>query len=353
MSVKINSSYPWCVIGAGPAGIANVGILIEQGVSPNDILWIDKEFYVGDFGKYWGEVYSNTTVNLFLKFLNEISGFNFIKKPYIFSLEKMPSESFCQLKEVTAALLWVTSYLRSIVISKIDCVNSLSISDSGLWQVSTNSYSYSAEKVILATGATPKTLSYEGIKEISIYDALNPTKLQYKINDNDRIAVFGSSHSSMIIMKNLLDIGIKEIINFYLTPHRYATKMGDWTLYDNTGLKEHTANWARINISYKLDPRIKRYKSNDKNIKENLFACNKAIYPIGFISRSPKILAEHICNLDYDAHTGIIGPGLFGSGIAFPILKVDPTGRQESNVGLYKWMNDLRKVIPIWQNYHL
>ena len=352
MNAKINTPYPWAVIGAGPAGIANVGILIEQGVNPNDILWIDPDFSVGDFGKYWGEVYSNTSIHLFLRFLNEISSFNFSKKPYNFPIEEMPIEDCCQLKEVTKALSWVTSYLLSIVKNKKDYVNNLSVANNGSWQITTTNFSYNAKKIILATGATPKSLAFKEIKEISIYDALNPIKLKNKINKTDRIAVFGSSHSSMIIMKNLLDSGINEIINFYLTPHRYAIKMDNWTLYDNTGLKGHTAEWARSNISHKLDNRIKRYKSNDENIKKHLTTCDKAIYPIGFIPRSPNI-SGNICSKDYDVNTGIIAPGLFGTGIGYPLLKTDPTGRQEANVGLYKWMNDIRKVMPIWQKYDL
>ena len=78
-------------------------------------------------------------------------------------------------------------------------------------------------------------------------------------------------------------------------------------------------------------------------------ACNKAIYPVGFKARHPLIVgvdANH-----YDPKTGIIAPGLFGTGIAFPRLKTDPLGNQEFNVGLYKFMNDIREILPIWQRY--
>ena len=43
------AKYQWAVIGAGPAGLASVGILLEQGVCAKDILMIDPHFHVGDF----------------------------------------------------------------------------------------------------------------------------------------------------------------------------------------------------------------------------------------------------------------------------------------------------------------
>lgn len=62
--------FKWAVIGAGPAGIAAVGKLIDAGINPKEIVWIDPEFKVGDFGTHWRNVSSNTKVGLFLKILS-------------------------------------------------------------------------------------------------------------------------------------------------------------------------------------------------------------------------------------------------------------------------------------------
>ena len=59
-------SYQWAVVGAGPAGIAAVGKLLDQGIEPTEILWLDLQFKVGDLGAYWQNVSSNTTVQLFI-----------------------------------------------------------------------------------------------------------------------------------------------------------------------------------------------------------------------------------------------------------------------------------------------
>ena len=344
------TTYPWAIIGAGPAGLTSVGLLLESGVAPKDILLIDPHFTVGDFGQFWGEVYSNTSIELFLRFLNDIKGFSFNKRPSPFSIESKSPDDFCQLKEVTEALLWITHNLRQRICTAQGYVSDLHV-EAGTWHINMGQTSYQADKVILATGSDPKSLSHKNTQEITLYTALNPDQLNRTINKNDCIAVFGSSHSSMIIMKNLLDAGAKNIINFYQTPHRYAIKMDGWTLYDNTGLKAATADWVRKNISQQLDCRIKRYLSNQDNIEQHMPTCNKAVYPIGFKPRTP-----HISGIDcqqYDPNTGIIAPGLFGSGIAFPRHKTDPLGNKEPSVGLYKFMNDIREVLPLWSQYGL
>jgi len=350
MSVEEKAVYPWAIIGAGPAGLASAGLLLDSGVNSKDILIIDPEFHAGDFGRHWGQVHSNTSVELFLKFFADIKGFDLEDKLLQFRLASMPHKGYCQLKEVSEILLSITNKFRTLLSLTQGYVKNLAV-DHGVWQLDVDQRQYQAEKVILATGSDPKSLSHKETVEISLYDALNPPKLRYLINKGDSVAVFGSSHSSMIIMKNLLDLGVNSIINFYLSAPRYAIKMDGWTLYDNTGLKADTAKWAHDNISQKLDPRIQRYISNPENIDRHMPACNKAVYPIGFKARFPEVSGVDVSK--YDVNTGIIAPGLFGAGIAFPRKIVNPLGGVEFNVGLYKFMNDIRRVIPIWLKYGL
>lgn len=75
MSAKNN--FDWAVIGAGPAGIAAVGKLIDAGIPAPNIIWLDPAFAVGDFGAKWRQVPSNTKVSLFLKYLNSCAAFHY------------------------------------------------------------------------------------------------------------------------------------------------------------------------------------------------------------------------------------------------------------------------------------
>ncbi|MDE5009223.1 hypothetical protein NAI53_10795, partial [Francisella tularensis subsp. holarctica] len=66
--MKNLKKYKWAVVGAGLAGKTVIGQLLDNDIKAKDILWLDPKFSVGDFGIKWGEVSSNTTVELFLIF---------------------------------------------------------------------------------------------------------------------------------------------------------------------------------------------------------------------------------------------------------------------------------------------
>ena len=193
--------YSWAIIGAGPAGLASAGLLLDAGVPASDIIIIDPEFSVGDFGKYWGEVFSNTSVELFMRFFTDIQCFNFTERQKVFPIESLPLDGYCQLKAVREPLQWITNQLRDQIDSFEGYASDLKVHH-GAWSVRVANKTIRAKKVILATGGTPKSLSHQGVDEITLYDALNPSHLSQIVNPDDKVAVFGSSHSSMIIMKN-------------------------------------------------------------------------------------------------------------------------------------------------------
>ncbi len=55
--------------------------------------------------------------------------------------------------------------------------------------------------------------------------------------------------------------------------------------------------------------------------------------------------------LEYNAKSGIVAPGLFGVGIAFPEETTDRFGNVEFSVGLWKFMTYLERVVPVWFKY--
>lgn len=346
----MNKKYEWCVVGAGPAGIASVGLLLDAGIGANKILWIDPDFQVGDFGRLWGEVSSNTSVELFLQFLEQIKSFNYDKRPQAFGLDGLAREGFTQLKKVAEPLQWVTEQLCGTVDTMEGRVEKQFVAD-GYWNLQMNDELCLAEKVILATGAEAKSLGSNGVDEISLSDALTPSQLSKQVGKNDTVAVYGASHSAMIIIRNLLEAGAKKVVNFYLSPIRYAVRLDDYTLYDNTGLKGETAKWVKKNISQQLHPQVERFMSNQQNTQAVLPGCDKVVYAIGFNQRAPGI--ENVDTRKYDTSCGIIAPGLFGTGIAFPRKITDPNGNEELNVGLWKFLQDLRLMLPIWMRYGL
>ena len=343
-------SYQWAVVGAGPAGIAAVGKLLDHGVDGAAILWIDPHFKVGDLGQLWRNVSSNTSVARFTDFLKASSSFSYSKSPISFKLNDLPPENTCTLSDVVTPLEWVSNHLRQQVHCEEATIRTMDLSKR-LWNLMSDSQSFRAHNVILATGAVASSLKYPGVDVMPFDIAIDKERLAQSIDTNKTYAVFGSSHSAIIIVRYLVDLGVKKVINFYRSPCRYAVNMGEWILFDNTGLKGQTATWAREHIDGTLPDNLVRYNTSEHNIARYLPECSQVIYAVGFERRNNIIIGDYE-QASYNPHVGIIGPGLFGFGIAYPQITPDPFGSVESQVGLWKFMVYLNKVLPTWFQYH-
>ncbi len=343
------TTYQWAVIGAGPAGIAAVGKLIDRGVPPALILWIDPHFKVGDLGGLWSNVSSNTTVRLFNAFLHEVKSFQYHDVAAQFSLTDLPDESTCVLNDIVKPLQWVSDTLRQHVSSVTAIIKDMNLKQR-LWYLASETQIYVAHNVILATGAVPSALSHPGLDVIPFDVAIDKERLGKSIGYHQTIGVFGSSHSAIIILRYLVELGVKRIINFYRSPLKYAIQMDDWILFDNTGLKGETAAWAREHIDGCLPKNLERYHSSEQHLTRYLPECERVIYAVGFEPRNTLIIGDYE-HTSYNPHVGIIGPGLFGLGIGYPEMKADRFGTVESQVGLWKFMMYLNNVLPLWFKY--
>ncbi|WP_028388338.1 FAD-dependent oxidoreductase [Legionella fairfieldensis] len=341
--------FQWAVIGAGPAGIAAVGKLLDWNIPPADILWLDPHFHVGDLGQLWFHVSSNTTVRRFIDFLQAARSFSYKESSIDFPLNHLSPDKTCTLSEIVTPLQWITTQLQQKVVTQQTTVHTLLLSQRA-WSLCTGEQNYQAKNVILATGAVPSSLNYPGVNVVPFEVAIDKERLANIADPGETYGVFGSSHSAMIILRYLVESGVKKIINFYRSPCRYAIDMGEWILFDNTGLKGQTASWARQHIDGILPDNLVRYTVNEANIARFLPECNKVIYAVGFERRNNIVIGDYE-SINYNPQTGIIGPGLFGLGIAYPELKADPYGTLEWQVGLWKFMTYLEKVMPVWLQY--
>lgn len=336
----------WAIVGAGPAGIAAIGKLLDSGVKAGDIVWIDPDFSVGDFGTKWRNVDSNTKAVFFTKFLLQCQAFQIDQQA--FPLFALDPEKTCKLSLMADCLQTITKQLLESVPHKKAKVEQLDQVEKH-WVLQLNGKSLEAKNVVLATGAKPKAPLDNTVPSIDLACALDIEKLKQQVTNDDVIAVFGSSHSAVMIVRDLLACGVKRVINFYRSPLRFALFMEDWILFDNTGLKGNTQQWARDNLQGALPEALERYLANDDTVRHYLPHCDKAIYAVGF---DPKLIDVPSCGaLEYNDTTGIIAPGLFGIGIAFPEGKYDPLGNFEHNVGLWKFMVYLDRILPIWLRY--
>lgn len=340
--------YAWTVIGAGPAGIAAVGRLLDQGISPDKIAWIDPAFAAGDLGQKWRAVSSNTVVGTFLSFLNASGSFRFAEAPPM-PLRDVNPEQTCALDLVADPLVWVTQHLRERVQIFQTTATALCLARRQ-WRIETPQHEIASENVILAVGSVPKKLDYPQLDEIPVEVALDPDKLAEQPLEGATVAVFGSSHSSMIALPHLLRHPVERVINFYRSPLKYAVYLDDWILFDDTGLKGQAAVWARENIDGVYPERLERCWVSSAEFSEKLQACDRVVYTVGFERRKLPETPQW-GRLDYNQRNGILAPGLFGLGIAFPEYAEDPYGYGQYRVGLKKFMDYLDAVLPLWMVY--
>src|ERR1700758_2995109 len=168
----IMTRYKWTVIGAGPAGIAAVGRLLDHGIAPKEIAWVDPGFTAGDLGDKWRAVHSNTVVSLFLDYLNASPSFRFDEAPPFKLTEVDPGET-CLLDLIADPLVWISEHLRQRVAAFRTMGTGLYLHNRQ-WTVETDQGAITSEKVILAVGASAKKLAYPDLVEIPLEVALDP-----------------------------------------------------------------------------------------------------------------------------------------------------------------------------------
>ena len=190
--------------------------LLDHGVAPEEIAWIDPEFTAGDLGGKWRAVPGNTHVASFLDYLTASPSFRFAEAPH-FELEDIDPEETCPLGVVADPLVWISQRLCERVAVYRTIATELSLQNRH-WTVDTVRGEITSKNVILAVESVPKKLAYADLDEIPLEAALDPQKLAQQPLEGATVAVFGSSHSSMIALPNLLANPVTKVIDFYQRP---------------------------------------------------------------------------------------------------------------------------------------
>lgn len=343
----------WIVVGAGPAGISTVGTLLDEGVDPKAVVWVDPAFQVGDFGAVWSNVPSNTRVGDFYGMFESCRSFEFNGQRASFGIDELAKESWCDLRYVAEPLRAITATLRRKVRSVLGFVTRCESAHDGWLLRLRDGEDLRARNAVLCVGARPRMLAHPNLTPIPLEVALDRERMPSACSRDDTVAVFGSSHSAVLAMQILLEhCDVAGVVNFYRSPLRYAVKLDDggWLYYD-TGLKGTTAQWARANLaSDRLPEKLVRCVATGDAEPALLARCTKAIYAVGFEPR-PEPLVDGMAPAEYDTHAGIIAPGLFGCGFAFPEIAPDEFGNPVPRVGLLRFARYLARVIPLWKSY--
>jgi len=329
----------WAVVGAGPAGIICIGLLLDLGVNPTDITWIDPEFKVGRIGKYYQHVPANVEARIFCEFLNACRTFRQCAAEAIDQLMALDLDQCYPLEIVVTPLQIITDSLCGSIIKKESRLTSLHFYHD-VWQVGIEKESFTAAHVILATGAKPKTLDFDCKNTIPLDFALDKPTLATVVTEKDTVAVVGSAHSAILILKYLSELPVGRIINFYLHEPEFH--------HPESGLGGITAEWAKkVLLSNPPINLIRIHNKTNTTLTTWLPLCTKIVYAIGY-EREPLPPINNNNPISYDEKSGVIAPRLFGIGIAFPEKYVDDQGVLVSKIGLENFMNYAQRVLPQW-----
>ena len=393
-STKHQARYEAVVVGAGPAGVAAVGFLLENKKSP--VLWVDDRFHGGRLDKAYREVPANTKVKRFMSFADSTKAFREVtevppqvetQKDAYQTLKTMNQEETSHIAEAADLCIQLTEGLNEEkgVIKQTGKVSDANWTETGQWSININPSSDTSSQtamsnlLVLCTGASPTSapLPISNIKEVNLDTALSPTKLSALLpqDQNLSIGVIGASHSAILVLLNLYTLASSSHPNvqikwFTRHPLRYAEERGTWIYRDNTGLKGSVATWAKANLEENVLPNadISKYLTKITTPKDavgekaayeqHLKGCQYVVQAIGYkadpipgLKREGKevsVKSDHKTGGFVD-ETGASVRGLYGCGIAFPEKVTDPEGNVEFAVGLYKFSNYLGRVAKGWK----
>ncbi|PYI06221.1 hypothetical protein BO78DRAFT_120701 [Aspergillus sclerotiicarbonarius CBS 121057] len=379
------------VVGAGPAGLAAMGNLLEKQLG-GKIAWVDPFFQGGRINRKYREVPSNTKVSFFQAYATAVQPFrtviNNTRIPSSFStMAKLDQDKTCHLHHAIDVVRALTDGIIKMdrVLPCRGVVTAANLADkTATWTVrirfqdSQDEVEVLTSRLVFCTGSSPTEvpISVPGhdIERLDLDVVLKPSDLVSYLPRNTplTVAVVGASHSAILALLNLLDLARSShpelrIKWFTRHPLRYAEFMDGWILRDNTGLKGSVADFARQQLEDDKLPHSEAGRFITKvdcgrgqeqaQFERHLPSCSHLVQAVGY-TRDP--LPELSVNgfllePEFDSISGGFRDGngrtvrgLHGAGIAFPEQVVDPYGNVEHAVGFFKFMKFLKRVVPQW-----
>lgn len=329
-----NADYQWTIVGAGPAGIIVIGLLLDLGTDPKDIAWIDPEFNVGRIGKYYGTVPGNSTTSVWIDFLNSFKSFRECLSPALEKLHTLDPNKAYELQIIIEPLSDICNFYRKRLNCKQSFLRSLSF-ENEVWQVGVDGQQFTSGHVVLATGSHPRQLDYECKNEIPLDLAFDKKILATYVCPEDTIAVIGSAQSAILLLKHLTELSTGRVINFYRHQVNFHNELFGMT-----------AEWAKTVLATNPPAQLIRMRNTPEALKAWLPVCTKIIYAVGYDRNDLPTISN--AQINFDDKNGIIGPRLFGIGIAFPEKIQESDGSVFSRIGLISFMEYAQHILPSW-----
>lgn len=333
-----------CVIGAGVSGLILILLLAETSIPLNNICVIDPYFDGGDLLRKWPSVISNTPWSSTLNNLQKYC-----------PSAKIPNWALNLPLDKPTPLHTIIKLIRECakpVLDKVQRIHGTAISanwstNKSLWSVCIKREqvidTIDVKGLILSYGAEPKELDIS-IPSIPLDVALDINKLKNYIEPTNKVLVFGSRHSGVHILKNLVDCSANSIIGLYKgdKPFLFARD----GIYD--GIKMDAATIADEILMDKY-PSIKMLSlSNLSTMLRETRSADWVIYAIGFEPRHKIILTidenKRVANLEYDKTGKLLQYSCaWGFGFAYPSQAPDEI---HWDVGVSSFLEHIHRQIP-------
>jgi pyruvate/2-oxoglutarate dehydrogenase complex dihydrolipoamide dehydrogenase (E3) component len=329
--------YDIAIIGYGITGMLTLAILQQYKFDLSKVCVIDPYYDGGALMRDYGNVVSNTPLSKLITALQSIKPEYTIPEEYSsYDVNKITPLYILTniIKDFTKSFLkQVDKYETKVINMNYNIDYTLETE---------NGTTIKARAIICCQGSSPKTLSCN-IPIIPLHVALNPEILKQYVKPNDKIILFGTSHSGTLILENLHKLNIQTTaIHKSNTPFLFA-KDGE---YD--GIKEEAERIANqiLNNEY-INLKLLNISEIDKVIKASKDA-HWVIYSIGF--ETQKIPG----NFDIKKYNSTSGKILgiekaYGFGIAYPSLAPDSihvdVGVSSFVEHIQKQMEELKKLL--------
>ena len=257
------------------------------------------------------------------------------------------SDNIFKLKCLTKELLYITNFLRtkSNITMITEHITKVQYMDEH-WILHGNPNLYMSHKVILASGCNHRKLDIN-IKTIPIQTALNPNILDVLDIKDKKIFVFGNSHSGILVLKNLLDVGYTNVTNIIKTPVKipYVNEK-NIEINQESGIRGVGLKWTKENLIPTNKTSIKIIYYDDINHID----ADYVIYAIGLtpnniiveINNAERTIKELVSTKEFN-DTGELFTNLYGIGAAFP-EKFIIENSTEYKIGASEFLDRIEKM---------
>jgi hypothetical protein len=296
-----------------------------------DIHVFDDGCIGGDLAKLYGCVSANLTRTEIEQALRMVPRWREVALPI---LEAASAADACpRLSDVCRQLTSLVRPLIEQVQFHTTCIIRAKQELDGWTLVGNNGSLHRVGRVILCTGAIPRKLDLPR-PAIPLEVALCRDALAKFVGPNDSVAVFGTSHSGTLVLRNLQQVGCRRITAFYRGEVPFRWKRN----HDSEGLKQESAAIADEIVARAwgdATPTLVRMDDTATLVRQ-VMNCDYIVYAIGFEPRLPELVGiggQILSDVRHNPATAEIAPAMWGFGIGFPSLYEKPLGGLAPDVG--------------------